>query len=177
MFTSLKLYNRCNLNGPSWVQLLILPSTWRDKWLIGNLIKLMDSATCPVVFEIMIYKMYDTDLLQCTHRFRDPVPGVPEPVDGAVGEGRADLKDAVEVVQTLADVRHGRPLLDALHPGGHARLRDDLRHDKSRHLLRLFFNYARLAKEGGLRMYADGGRHSTMVELALWNPHSQQPWV
>ena len=68
------------------------------------------------------------------YRFGDPVPGVLQPEDGRVGEGRADLQHAVEVVQTPADVSHGDPLLNHLDAGAHVRLGDNLRDDQPRHL-------------------------------------------
>ena len=45
------------------------------------------------------------------HRLADPLPGLPEPVHGGVGEGGADLHHPVVVVQTPANVRHSGPLL------------------------------------------------------------------
>ena len=71
---------------------------------------------------------------RCAHRFADFLPGAFEPEHGRVGEGCTDLQDAVEVLQTPADVAHGGPLLDHLHPVRRVLVLQDRRHHQHRHL-------------------------------------------
>ena len=50
-------------------------------------------------------------IVSVPHRLADPLPGLPEPVHGGVGEGSTDLHHPIVVMKTPTDVSNCGPLL------------------------------------------------------------------
>lgn len=73
---------------------------------------------------------------QCeTHVFRHLLPRFLQPVNAAVGKGRANLQHPIVVVKNFVNISHGCPLLNSRHSRGHARATNDFRHHQLRDLI------------------------------------------
>lgn len=58
---------------------------------------------------------------ETTHVLRNFIPGLLQTENRSAGEGSADLKDTIQVVQTTTDIRNGCPFLDGLNTCCHGR--------------------------------------------------------